>query len=82
MVCSILLRVGNRFIPDPAVRLDLVEQLPHVAMICQEAPDRLGDVLPRHLIPIIVRFLRDVDQQVEPTSHPDKHTHALTTKIS
>lgn len=52
------------FSPDSAVRIDLIEQLPHVAMICQEAPERLGDVLPRHLIQIINTFLRDDDQQV------------------
>ncbi|CAG5082402.1 Similar to Ppp4r1: Serine/threonine-protein phosphatase 4 regulatory subunit 1 (Rattus norvegicus), partial [Cotesia congregata] len=40
---------------DSAVRLELVDQLPHVAMICQEAPDRFGNVLSNHLIHIIVR---------------------------
>ncbi|XP_043286100.1 serine/threonine-protein phosphatase 4 regulatory subunit 1-like isoform X3 [Venturia canescens] len=54
---------------DPTVRIDLIEQLPHVAMICQEAPDRLGDVLPRHLIQIISTFLLDDEQQVRQSTH-------------
>ncbi|XP_044587889.1 serine/threonine-protein phosphatase 4 regulatory subunit 1-like isoform X4 [Cotesia glomerata] len=54
---------------DSAVRLELVDQLPHVAMICQEAPDRFGNVFSNHLIHIIVNFLHDSDQQVRQSTH-------------
>ncbi|XP_008556160.1 serine/threonine-protein phosphatase 4 regulatory subunit 1 isoform X3 [Microplitis demolitor] len=54
---------------ESAVRLELVEQLPHVAMICQEAPDKYGDILSTHLIHIIVSFLQDTDQQVRQSTH-------------
>ncbi|XP_034947613.1 serine/threonine-protein phosphatase 4 regulatory subunit 1-like isoform X2 [Chelonus insularis] len=54
---------------DANVRLELVEQLPHVAMICQEAPERFGDVLSNHLIHIIVSFHHDADQQVRQSTH-------------
>ncbi|KAG7189512.1 hypothetical protein KM043_017203 [Ampulex compressa] len=54
--------------PDAQVRSDLVEQLPHVAMICQEAPHLFGDVLHSHLLGIIVKYLRDADNQVRQTA--------------
>ncbi|XP_057333338.1 serine/threonine-protein phosphatase 4 regulatory subunit 1-like isoform X3 [Microplitis mediator] len=54
---------------ESAVRLELVEQLPHVAMICQEAPEKYGSILSNHLIHIIVGFLQDTDQQVRQSTH-------------
>ncbi|XP_076171001.1 serine/threonine-protein phosphatase 4 regulatory subunit 1 isoform X2 [Ptiloglossa arizonensis] len=51
--------------PDTQIRSELVEQLPHVAMICQEAPHLFGDVLHDHLLDIIIKFLRDTDSQVQ-----------------
>ncbi|XP_011144837.1 serine/threonine-protein phosphatase 4 regulatory subunit 1 isoform X2 [Harpegnathos saltator] len=50
---------------DAQVRSDLVEQLPHVAMICHEAPQLFGrGVLRKHLLDIIIKYLRDMDKQV------------------
>ncbi|XP_063986854.1 serine/threonine-protein phosphatase 4 regulatory subunit 1-like isoform X2 [Diachasmimorpha longicaudata] len=54
---------------DASVRLELMEQLPHVAMICQEAPERFGNVLSNHLIHLIATFLHDEDQQVRNSTH-------------
>ncbi|KAK0077584.1 hypothetical protein PV325_003727 [Microctonus aethiopoides] len=54
---------------DANVRQELVEQLPHVAMICQEAPERFGNVFSNHLIRIIVNFHHDDDQQVRQSTH-------------
>uniref|UniRef100_A0A0C9QI75 Ppp4r1_0 protein n=1 Tax=Fopius arisanus TaxID=64838 RepID=A0A0C9QI75_9HYME len=54
---------------EAIVRLDLIEQLPHVAMICQEAPERFGNVLSNHLIHLIATFLHDEDQQVRNSTH-------------
>ncbi|CAK9828991.1 Serine/threonine-protein phosphatase 4 regulatory subunit 1 [Anthophora retusa] len=50
--------------PDVQVRLDLIDQLPHVATICHEAPHLFGDVLHDHLLGIIIKYLRDQDNQV------------------
>ncbi|XP_076622614.1 serine/threonine-protein phosphatase 4 regulatory subunit 1 isoform X2 [Colletes latitarsis] len=54
------------FVEDPhiQVRLDLVEQLPHVAMICEEAPYLYGNILHDYLLDIILKYLQDVDIQV------------------
>lgn len=52
------------FFTEAAVRSELVEQVPHVAMICQEAPDRFRHVLPQHLLGIVIKYLRDNDNQV------------------
>ncbi|XP_076385857.1 serine/threonine-protein phosphatase 4 regulatory subunit 1 isoform X1 [Megachile rotundata] len=54
--------------PDTQVRLDLMEQLPHVATICQEASHLFGDVLHDHLLNIIVTYLRDEENQVRMTT--------------
>ncbi|XP_012254171.2 serine/threonine-protein phosphatase 4 regulatory subunit 1-like isoform X2 [Athalia rosae] len=54
--------------PEPSVRSELVEQVPHVAMICQEATNRFGHVLPQHLLGIVIDFLRDDDNQVRKTA--------------
>ncbi|KAK2579862.1 hypothetical protein KPH14_007545 [Odynerus spinipes] len=54
--------------PEAPVRSDLVEQLPYVAMICQEAPHLFGDVLHDHLLGIIKKYLLDMDSQVRQTA--------------
>ncbi|XP_029051724.1 serine/threonine-protein phosphatase 4 regulatory subunit 1-like isoform X2 [Osmia bicornis bicornis] len=54
--------------PDTQVRLDLMEQLPHVATICQEASHLFGDVLHDHLFSIIITYLQDQDNQVRMTT--------------
>ncbi|XP_044014791.1 serine/threonine-protein phosphatase 4 regulatory subunit 1-like isoform X2 [Aphidius gifuensis] len=54
---------------DENVRLELIEQLPHVAMICQEVPERFGDVLSNHLIHLVCACLVDEDQQVRQATH-------------
>ncbi|XP_043461368.1 serine/threonine-protein phosphatase 4 regulatory subunit 1-like isoform X3 [Leptopilina heterotoma] len=50
--------------PEPSIRLDLVEQLPHVAIICHETPHLFGDALSCYIIEIILKYLRDTDNQV------------------
>ncbi|XP_051161724.1 serine/threonine-protein phosphatase 4 regulatory subunit 1-like isoform X2 [Leptopilina boulardi] len=54
--------------PEPSIRLDLVEQLPHVAIICQETPQLFGDALSCYIIGIILKYLRDLDNQVRQTA--------------
>jgi serine/threonine-protein phosphatase 4 regulatory subunit 1 len=41
-----------------------MEQVPHIAMYCQEVPELLHHVVPTHLLPLVVKFLTDTNNQV------------------
>jgi hypothetical protein len=41
-----------------------MEQVPHIAMYCQEVPEHLHHVVPAHLLPLVVKFLTDTNNQV------------------
>ena len=41
-----------------------MEQVPHIAMYCQELPECLQDAVPLHLLPLVVKFLTDSNNQV------------------
>ena len=45
-----------------------MEQVPHIAMFCQEYKGKLDHVVPQHLLPMVVKFLTDVNNQVRKTS--------------
>ncbi len=46
-----------------------MEQVPHVAMFCQEFRGQLrSPVVPGHLLPMVVKFLTDSNNQVRKTS--------------
>merc|ERR1712213_241973 len=47
-----------------------MEQVPHIAMYCHQLPEmaNLHSVVAIHLIPLVVRFLTDVNIQVRKTS--------------
>ncbi|XP_018346239.1 PREDICTED: serine/threonine-protein phosphatase 4 regulatory subunit 1-like isoform X3 [Trachymyrmex septentrionalis] len=49
---------------DALVRLDLVEQIPNVAIICHEAPHLFGHVVRNYLLDIVMKYLNDQDNQV------------------
>ncbi|XP_028044967.1 serine/threonine-protein phosphatase 4 regulatory subunit 1 isoform X2 [Monomorium pharaonis] len=49
---------------DALVRSDLVEQIPNVAIICNEAPHLFGNVLRDYLLDIVMKYLSDMDNQV------------------
>uniref|UniRef100_UPI00358E2CDE serine/threonine-protein phosphatase 4 regulatory subunit 1 isoform X2 n=1 Tax=Myxine glutinosa TaxID=7769 RepID=UPI00358E2CDE len=53
---------------EPAVRATLMEQLPHVAALCQKHNAVPPHVIPQHLLPILVRFLKDGNNQVRKAS--------------
>jgi len=55
---------------EPSVRAELMEQVPHIAMFCQEQelPSILSGTVPIHLLPLVVRFLTDSNNQVRKTS--------------
>jgi len=65
-VFAILERLGEDV--EPVVRAELMEQIPHIAMYSQEVPEYLVQVVPLHLLPLVVKFLTDKNNQVRKTS--------------
>lgn len=65
-----VLNVMNKLADDvePNVRAELMEQVPHIAMYCQEFKSRLFHVVPQYLLPMVVKFLTDDNNQVRKTS--------------
>nr|CAD7392214.1 unnamed protein product [Timema cristinae] len=51
-------------ISEPAVRCELIEQLPNIAMLCHEDKDRLHHLVADNLLPLVLKFLGDTDNQV------------------
>ena len=45
-----------------------MEQVPHIAMYCQELPESMHHIVPSHLLPLVVKFLTDTNNQVRKTS--------------
>ena len=45
-----------------------MEQIPHIAMFCQEPKVQLAVVVPSHLLPMVVKYLTDSNNQVRKTS--------------
>ena len=48
---------------EPSVRSELMEQVPHIAMYCQEIKSSYLHVVPQYLLPMVVKFLTDVNNQ-------------------
>lgn len=65
-----VLNVTNKLGDDvePSVRAELMEQIPHIAMFCQEFKSQLSHVVPLHLLPMVVKFLTNSTNQVRKTS--------------
>ena len=53
---------------EPSVRAELMEQVPHIAMYCHQYPEYLHQAVPLHLLPLVVTFLTDTNNQVRKTS--------------
>ncbi|XP_071517128.1 serine/threonine-protein phosphatase 4 regulatory subunit 1-like isoform X2 [Panulirus ornatus] len=53
---------------EAAVRMELMEQVPQIAVLCHEYPDILGGVVVNNLVPMVVKYLTDSDSQVRKTS--------------
>ena len=45
-----------------------MEQVPHIAMYCQELKTTMYHVVPQYLLPMVVKFLTDTNNQVRKTS--------------
>ncbi|KAL1006399.1 hypothetical protein UPYG_G00071900 [Umbra pygmaea] len=66
---AVLERVG-RLADDsePTVRAELMEQVPHIAIFCQENRPSIPFAFSKYLLPILVRYLADQNNQVRKTS--------------
>lgn len=53
---------------EPTVRAELMEQVPHIALFCQENRPSIPYAFSKHLLPIVVRYLADQNNQVRKTS--------------
>ncbi len=58
------------FFTEPSVRAELMEQVPHVAMYCHEekSEHQWMHLVPSFLLPLVVRYLTDVNNQVRKTA--------------
>uniref|UniRef100_A0A8C3IZ61 Serine/threonine-protein phosphatase 4 regulatory subunit 1 n=1 Tax=Chrysemys picta bellii TaxID=8478 RepID=A0A8C3IZ61_CHRPI len=53
---------------EPTVRAELMEQVPHIAVFCQENRPSIPYAFSKYLLPIVVRYLADQNNQVRKTS--------------
>lgn len=53
---------------EPTVRAELMEQIPHIAIFCQENRPSIPFAFSRYLLPIVVRYLADQNNLVRKTS--------------
>ncbi|XP_077982604.1 serine/threonine-protein phosphatase 4 regulatory subunit 1-like isoform X2 [Glandiceps talaboti] len=53
---------------EPSVRAELMEQIPHIAMFCQDNQDSFPDIVTRCIMPMMTRYLTDTNVQVRKTS--------------
>ncbi|XP_065936379.1 serine/threonine-protein phosphatase 4 regulatory subunit 1 isoform X4 [Magallana gigas] len=53
---------------DPIVRSELMEQVPHLAVYCQDNLDLYDKAISSYLLPMVVRYLNDQNNQVRKTS--------------
>ncbi|XP_041923889.1 serine/threonine-protein phosphatase 4 regulatory subunit 1 isoform X1 [Alosa sapidissima] len=53
---------------EPTVRAELMEQVPHIAIFCQENKPSIPYAFSKYLLPIVVRYLADPNNQVRKTS--------------
>lgn len=49
---------------EPTVRAELMEQVPHIALFCQENRPAIPYAFSKYLLPIVVRYLADQNNQV------------------
>ncbi|XP_022341101.2 serine/threonine-protein phosphatase 4 regulatory subunit 1-like isoform X1 [Crassostrea virginica] len=53
---------------DPIVRSELMEQVPHLAVYCQDNLELYDKAISSYLLPMVVRYLNDQNNQVRKTS--------------
>lgn len=55
--------------PEPTVRTELMEQIPPIAIFLQESRPKFPTAFFEYLMPIVVRYLTDVNNQVGKTEN-------------
>lgn len=50
--------------PEPIVRAELMEQVPQIALFCQENQSFITNAFSKHLLPILIRYLSDQNNVV------------------
>ena len=58
-----IIYVGCFYSLESIVRTELAEQMPHMAMCAQERT-QFSELVPAHLLPIVVKYLTDCNNQV------------------
>ncbi|KAM9487790.1 serine/threonine-protein phosphatase 4 regulatory subunit 1 isoform 2-T2 [Clarias gariepinus] len=68
--CIAVLERVSRLAEDsePTVRAELMEQIPHIAIFCQENRPSIPFAFSKYLLPIVVRYLADQNNLVRKTS--------------
>lgn len=68
--CIAVLERVSRLAEDsePTVRAELMEQIPHIAIFCQENRPSIPFAFSKFLLPIVVRYLADQNNLVRKTS--------------
>lgn len=61
---TVLRVMFSLFSPEPSVRSELMEQVPHIAVYCQENKVLFNDAMPTYILPMVVRYLNDANNQV------------------
>jgi hypothetical protein len=56
-------------VTDPIVRSELMEQVPHLAVYCQDNLDLYEKSISSYLLPMVVRYLNDQNNQVNQLPH-------------
>lgn len=51
-------------VAEPTVRTELMDQIPHIAMYCQEYSEQFDNPISSYILPIIVKYLMDNNHQV------------------
>lgn len=49
---------------EPTVRAELMEQIPHIAIFCQDNRPSIPFAFSKYLLPIVVRYLADQNNLV------------------
>lgn len=66
MVLQLMVKVADD--PEPTVRAELMEQIPHLAVYCHENLDLFKSPVPTYILPTVVKYLTDMNNQVRKTS--------------
>ncbi|XP_028409938.1 serine/threonine-protein phosphatase 4 regulatory subunit 1-like [Dendronephthya gigantea] len=64
-VLQLMVRLSDDI--EAAVRIEVMEQIPHVAVLCVEHRG-LHFAIPKYILPVVVRYLTDPNNQVRKTS--------------